>query len=98
MIDILTIISLSIGLIFFLGGVTGLLRFPDIYTRLHALTKADNIGLGFILFGLSLQSRDPIIITKLIFIWVLVVFSSATICYLIGQAARNMGINPWRKL
>lgn len=97
MLDVITITFISIGLIFFVGGVVGLLRFPDVYTRLHALTKADNIGLGFIIAGLLFQTNDFTLIVKLIFIWLLVILSSATICYLIAQAARNMGIEHWRK-
>ena len=46
--DYATACLLILGGIFFLAGTVGLLRFPDVYTRLHALTKADNVGLGFI--------------------------------------------------
>jgi len=42
----LSILLLLAGAVFFLAGTLGLLRFPDVYTRLHALTKADNLGLG----------------------------------------------------
>lgn len=41
---------------FYLAGTVGLMRFPDVYTRLHALTKADNLGLGFVVLGLALQA------------------------------------------
>jgi multicomponent Na+:H+ antiporter subunit G len=47
---------LAVGAFFFLAGSTGVLRFPDVYTRLHALTKADNLGLGFVVLGLALQA------------------------------------------
>jgi len=36
---------------FFLAGTVGLLRFPDVHSRLHALTKADNLGLGLLWRG-----------------------------------------------
>jgi multicomponent Na+:H+ antiporter subunit G len=39
---------LLVGAFFFFAGTVGLLRFPDVYTRLHALAKADNLGLGFV--------------------------------------------------
>jgi hypothetical protein len=42
--------------IFFIGGTVGLLRFPDVHSRLHALTKADNLGLGLISMGLVVQA------------------------------------------
>ena len=44
--DGLTILAVSAGAFFFLAGTVGLLRFPDALSRLHALTKADNLGLG----------------------------------------------------
>ena len=57
----LTIVSrilLLIGAVFFLAGTVGVLRFPDVYTRLHALTKTDNLGLGFVVVGLAIDSDD----------------------------------------
>ena len=47
--DVWTILLSTIGLCFFITGTLGLLRFPDVFCRLHALTKADNLGLGFML-------------------------------------------------
>ena len=44
------------GAFFFLAGTVGLLRFPDVYNRLHALTKADNLGLGLVVAGLAIQA------------------------------------------
>lgn len=41
---------------FYLAGTVGLLRFPDALSRLHALTKADNVGLLFVCVGLGLLS------------------------------------------
>ena len=51
--DLFTGFAVAIGaFFFFLAGTVGLLRFPDTITRLHALTKADNLGLGLIILGL----------------------------------------------
>jgi len=50
--DLWTIVALSAGVFFSLVGTVGLLRFPDTLTRLHALTKADNLGLGLVVLGL----------------------------------------------
>ncbi len=54
--DALTIIAVSAGAFFFLAGTVGLLRFPDALSRLHALTKADNLGLGLVVLGLLFQA------------------------------------------
>ena len=55
--DYLSAALLIAGAVFFLAGTLGLLRFPDVYTRLHALTKADNVGLGLIVAGLAVHSE-----------------------------------------
>ncbi|MCK4838809.1 MAG: monovalent cation/H(+) antiporter subunit G [Desulfobulbaceae bacterium] len=82
---------------FFLSGTIGLLRLPDIYTRLHALTKADNVGLGFIVFGLAIQATSWLEVVKLFLIWFLVLMASATSCHLIADAALRRNIKPWTK-
>ena len=51
----LALACMVLGALFFLAGTVGLLRFPDVHARLHALTKADNVGLGFLL---ELPCRD----------------------------------------
>jgi multicomponent Na+:H+ antiporter subunit G len=96
-IDLISSLFIITGLIFYSGGTIGLLRFPDVYTRLHALTKADNLGLGFIVIGLVLQSNDLTQIFKLLFIWLLVLVASSTVCYLISNNALQHGIKPWNK-
>jgi multicomponent Na+:H+ antiporter subunit G len=52
LLDAFTVLAVSAGAFFFLAGSVGLLRFPDALSRLHALTKADNLGLGLVMLGL----------------------------------------------
>ena len=85
------------GALFFLAGTVGLLRFPDVYTRLHALTKADNVGLGFIVFGLVLQADSLTTALLLVFIWLLVMLAGASGAQLVAQAALQHGIPAWTK-
>jgi multicomponent Na+:H+ antiporter subunit G len=80
---------------FFLAGSVGLVRFPDVYTRLHALTKADNLGLGLLVAGLALRSASWIVAMKLFLTWMLVIVASATACHLVANAARASGTEPW---
>lgn len=87
---------LLIGAAFFFAGTVGLLRFPDVYTRLHALAKADNLGLGFMVLGLLLQSPSPSAALKLVLIWLLALAASATVSFLIARRARQNGIVPWQ--
>ncbi len=86
-----------LGMPFFLAGTIGLLRFPDVFTRLHAVTKADNLGLGLVVFGLLLQANSWEMVGKLLLIWLLVLLGSATACHLVARSAIKRGITPWQK-
>ena len=89
MIDILSSILIVAGVFFYLAGSIGLLRLPDLYSRLHALTKADNLGLGLLIAGLALHSQDLFIMLKLLLIWLAVLAASATSAHLIARQARR---------
>jgi len=96
-IDYLSAIFLIIGAVFFLAGTLGLLRFPDVYTRLHALTKADNLGLGLIIIGLAIQSESLAVAGKLVLIWLLILVAGASVSHLIAKGALERGIRLWKK-
>lgn len=91
--DGLTVLAVSAGAFFFLAGTVGLLRFPDALSRLHALTKADNLGLGLVVFGLLFQVEGPLAALKLICVWLLSLLAEATVTQLLARAAR-MGGSP----
>ncbi len=80
------------GAFFFLAGTVGLLRFPDVYNRLHALTKADNLGLGFIVLALVLQAGSWTVALKLLLIWLLVLLAGASAAHLVAGSALRDGI------
>jgi multicomponent Na+:H+ antiporter subunit G len=89
LLDLFSILAIGIGAFFFLAGTVGLLRFPDSLTRLHALTKADNLGLGLVALGLLPRAETPLSALKLIVIWALVLLSGASTAQLIGRALRR---------
>jgi multicomponent Na+:H+ antiporter subunit G len=95
--DWLALPLLAGGAFFFLAGTVGLLRFPDLYTRLHALTKADNLGLGLVVLGLAVRASSPAIALKLVLIWVLAMGGAAASAQAISRAALRAGIAPWRR-
>ena len=95
--DVLTVALIVAGLFFFLAGTTGLLRFPDIYTRLHALTKADHLGLGLMVMGLALQAEAWTQVGKLVLVWIVMLAAVAVSSHLIANAADREEVAPWRK-
>ncbi|TDY02602.1 monovalent cation/H(+) antiporter subunit G [Thiohalophilus thiocyanatoxydans] len=96
LIDGLSLLLLIAGMIFFLAGTLGVLRFPDVYTRLHALTKADNVGLGLIVAALALQAPAWAVVGKLILVWLLVLVASTLSCHLVARTAQRRGVTPWQ--
>jgi len=87
MADLLTGLLTAIGLVFFLAGTVGLIRFPDTHSRLHALTKADNLGLGFIVLGLAFQADGWVTLGKLVLIWILALIAAGTTAQLVARTA-----------
>jgi len=95
-VEAVSLLFLLCGAGFFLAGTVGLLRFPDVYSRLHAVTKADNAGLGLIAVGLALRADSLAGAAKLLLIWLLVLLASATACHLIARSSLERGIEPWK--
>ncbi|MDQ1082000.1 MULTISPECIES: monovalent cation/H(+) antiporter subunit G [Microbacterium] len=95
MIDALVLALLLVGTVFVVAGTFGLLRFPDLPTRLHAVAKADNLGLGFIVVALVIDvfSRpgdgSPLgVALKLVLIWLLALLGTAANSHLLAGHAR----------
>jgi len=89
--DVFSVIAILAGAFFFFAGTVGLLRFPDTLTRLHALTKADNLGLGLIVLGLIPQADGVLAALKLVAAWLLVLLSGAIVAQLIASATQRDG-------
>mgnify|MGYP001820322775 FL=1 len=87
MIDALAIIVIFSGLFFFLSGSIGLLRLPDLFSRLHALAKADNVGLALVALGVIMLEPDPLNDLKVAAIWLLVMAASAISSHLVARHA-----------
>lgn len=94
-IDLLSVVLVLAGAAYFLAGTVGVLRFPDVFSRLHAITKADNVGLGLTMLGLALRADSLAVVAKLFLIWVLVLIAGATASHLIARSSLRRGIKPW---
>lgn len=90
-------IGILLGTGLFVVGTVGLLRLPDVYTRLHALTKAHNLGLGLIILSLAGYSGDLLVTLKLLVIWGLVLWANAISCHLIARATAQQDITLWQR-
>jgi multicomponent Na+:H+ antiporter subunit G len=89
--NLFSVLAICAGCFFFLAGTVGLLRFPDPLTRLHALSKADNLGLGLVVLGLLPLSGSVLSGLKIVAVWALVQLAGATTAQMIGRGLRRKG-------
>jgi multicomponent Na+:H+ antiporter subunit G len=87
---LLSWVPLLAGAFFFLAGTVGLLRFPDIYSRLHAITKADTLGLGLVTLGLIMRAENWQAVAVMVLIWLLMMGSGATTCQLLARYQQDL--------
>ncbi len=80
------VVLLVLGCLFFAVGTLGLFRFSDTLTRIHALTKVDNLGLGFIVLALLPLAPSLAGGVKMVLIWAAALAASATSAHLIARA------------
>ena len=88
-IEILALLLIVLGAFFFVAGTIGLLRFPDTLCRLHALTKADGLGLGLTCLGVALLAVSAGEVSRIVLIWFFVAVSSAVCGHLIARHVRR---------
>ncbi|WP_409331612.1 monovalent cation/H(+) antiporter subunit G [Trujillonella humicola] len=89
MIDAAALVLLLAGAVCVLAASVGLLRFPDVAARLHALSTAENLGLGLLLAGLALRADSAASAAKLGLVWVVVLATSPTSAQLVAGAATD---------
>lgn len=78
-------LCLLAGSVFFVTAALGLLRFPDLYSRLHAVTKTDTLGMGLLALGLTLLDPSWRTALILLLVWLLVMASGAVNCQLLAR-------------
>lgn len=83
--DVAVVLCAAAGLLFFTAGTVGLLRFPDLRSRLHAVTKADTLGLGFVMLALALASDSLWAAAAFMLVWVLGMGAAAVAATLLGS-------------
>ena len=94
MVDILSWILILIGSASLLIGGVGILRFPDVYTRMHAASVTDTMGAGAILIGLAIQAGFSLVAVKLLLMLVFLFFTSPTSSFSLAHAALSSGVKP----
>lgn len=92
--DILAWVLILVGCFFTVIGAVGLVRFPDVYTRVHSVGVVDTVGVAFLLVGLTLYGGFTIVTIKLLLILAFIFFTSPTSSNAFANAVYSAGIKP----
>lgn len=96
--------SIALGLFFMLVGTFGLLRMPDIYTRLHAAGMTDTMGAGFLLLAMALQTVVDMmhgqtdywsVLVRLVLVYGFLLITSPIASHALARAGIAGGVEPW---
>lgn len=82
------------GCFFTVVGAFGLVRLPDVYTRVHSAGIVDTVGAGLLLIGLTLYGGFTIVTVKLMLILAFIFFTSPAACNALANAMYSAGIKP----
>ena len=95
--DIAIAVLLLAALFFHAVAALGVLRMPDFYTRMHAVSKAETLGVLFTIAALVVSSGLSLVTVKLVFLAVFLFFANPTSTHAIARAAFRVGLPPWRR-
>jgi multicomponent Na+:H+ antiporter subunit G len=98
MIDLFDVIggALAIfGALLAILGAIGVLRFPDVYTRIHAASITDTGGATLIILGLCLTAGLSAVTLKLLIVWLFLIFTTPVSAHALANAAFSAGHTPW---
>lgn len=90
------IACLIIGALFMLIAAVGLVRLPDLFTRMHAITKAGTVGVGFMMFALIAFLPEASVVTQALGVMLFVALTAPVSAHMISRAAYLTGVNLWQ--
>ena len=93
-VEIASWILILLGSFFTIVGAVGLLRMPEIFTRMHAASVTDTLGVGFLILGMALQAGLSLVTLKLFFLLALFVFTAPVVTHALARACLHERIEP----
>ncbi|CAK4075488.1 monovalent cation/H(+) antiporter subunit G [Vibrio sp. MarTm2] len=94
--DIIVGVLLCLGTLFTLIASLGILRMPDLYTRMHAATKAGTVGLASLLLAVAIAIPDITVISRVIGTMLFIFITAPVAAHLLGKATQESGYQIWR--
>ena len=96
--DVVSAILLLVGSVFALIGSIGIVRMPDVFTRLHAAGITDTLGAAGVLLGLALEAGFSLLLVKLLLMLAFLLLLNPTACHALARAALHGLRRPWMGL
>jgi multicomponent Na+:H+ antiporter subunit G len=93
-VDIASWALILLGSFFTVVGALGLVRMPEIFTRMHAASVIDTLGVGLLIAGMVLQAGFTLVTLKLIFLLGLFVVTGPVVTHALAQACLHEGVKP----
>jgi len=93
--ELLTAAFLLVGAAFMGIAALGLVRFPDLYTRMHSASKASSLGVGCLLAGVAIAYPTAMVIAKCVLVLLFVFLTVPVAAHMIGRAAYLLGVPLW---
>lgn len=93
-VEIASWVFILLGSFFTIAGAFGLVRMPEIFTRMHAASVTDTLGVGLLILGMSLQAGFSLVTLKLFFLLALFFFTGPVVTHALAQACLHEGIKP----
>lgn len=94
LLHVLSWVLILAGSSFTIIGAVGIMRMPDLFTRMHAASVTDTLGAGLLLLGFMLQAGFSLVLLKLVFLFLLIFFISPVATHAVANAALHYGIKP----
>lgn len=93
-VEIVSWVLILLGSFFTVVGAFGLVRMPEVFTRMHAASVTDTLGVGFLILGMSVQAGLSLVTLKLFFLMLLFVFTAPVVTHALAQACLHEGVEP----
>jgi multicomponent Na+:H+ antiporter subunit G len=92
--DIVTGLALAFGGLFYVVGAIGLVRMPDMFTRLHAASVMETVGAGLLVIGMMVAAGLSLVTAKLAIILAILLLSGPVAAHALANAALTAGVKP----
>jgi multicomponent Na+:H+ antiporter subunit G len=93
-VDVISGALILLGSFFTVVGALGLVRMPDVFTRMHAVSVIDTLGIGLMILGMVVQAGLSLVTLKLLFLLALVFFTWPVVTHALAQACLQAGLKP----